>query len=88
MKHVSSSAYVAAFTARIQKLRDDKGWTQQQMAVALGVPLGTYKKYESRTLLPHILLERFSLIVDRDIGFLVTGKAPKRRPYDAGADLP
>jgi transcriptional regulator with XRE-family HTH domain len=67
------------FCARIRKLREGRGWTQLQMATALGIPLDRYRKYEKRSPLPHHLIERFSLIVGRDAGFLLTGKEPGKR---------
>jgi hypothetical protein len=50
------------------------------MATALGVPAERYRKYEYRSPLPHYLLERFALIVGRDLDYLLTGKvAPATR---------
>lgn len=49
------------------------------MATALGVPAERYRKYEYRSPLPHYLLERFALIVGRDVEYLLTGRvAPIR----------
>lgn len=49
------------------------------MATALGVPAERYRKYEYRTPLPHYLVERFALIVGREIEYVLTGKiAPIR----------
>jgi hypothetical protein len=53
------------------------------MATALGIPAERYRKYEYRTPLPHYLLERFALIVGRDIEYLLLGKTSVAR-----ADLP
>ena len=64
-----------ALIARTHKLRNDRGWSAAQMATALGVPAERYRKYEYRTPLPHYLIERFALIVGRDIPYLLTGKA-------------
>lgn len=68
------------FCARIQRLRIERGWTQEQMAKAIGVPFERYKKYETRSPMPPYLLPRFAQHVDRDVEYLVTGKAlPTRR---------
>jgi transcriptional regulator with XRE-family HTH domain len=69
-----------ALIARVHRLRNDRGYTAAQMATALGVPAERYRKYEYRTPLPHYLLERFALIVGRDIEYVLTGKvsAPVR----------
>jgi len=64
-----------ALVARTHRLRNERGWTAEQMATALGVPAERYRKYEYRTPLPHYLIERFALIVGRDIEYVLTGKA-------------
>lgn len=70
-----------AYIARIKRLREERGWTSEQMATALGVPPDRYRKYEYRSLLPHYLIEQFAQIVDRDVAYIVTGKSasPTRR---------
>lgn len=68
-----------ALCARVHRLRNERGWTAQQMATALGVPAERYRKYEYRSPLPHYLMERFALIVGREIEYVLTGKvAPIR----------
>lgn len=64
-----------AFIARVKRLREDRGWTAEQMATALGIPAERYRKYEYRTPLPHYLVEPFALVVERDVSYLLTGKA-------------
>jgi transcriptional regulator with XRE-family HTH domain len=81
--------YVAEITARVRKLREAKGWTQAQMALALGVTEEAYRKYEGRTPLPLALVERFALITQRSVLYVITGKdgepsappAPIGRPF-------
>ncbi len=68
-----------AYIARTKKLREDRGWTSEQMATALGVPPDRYRKYEYRSLLPHYLVEQFAAIVDKDVAFILTGK-PQAQP--------
>lgn len=68
-----------ALCSRVHRLRNERGWTAAQMATALGVPPDRYRKYEYRSPMPHYLLERFALIVGRDIEYVLTGKvAPIR----------
>lgn len=69
------------FCARIARLRVERGWTQEQMATAIGVPHERYKKYETRSPMPHYLIPRFAMQVDRDIEYLLTGRVaqPARR---------
>ncbi|GGJ39741.1 hypothetical protein GCM10011393_07480 [Sphingopyxis bauzanensis] len=60
--------------ARVQRLRIEREWTQQQMAAAIGLPHERYKKYETRSPMPAYLLPRFAQMVDRSVTYLVTGK--------------
>lgn len=73
------AAFNEALCARVHQLRTDRGWTAEQMATALGVPPDRYRKYEYRSPLPHYLVERFALIVGRDVEYILTGKAAPRR---------
>lgn len=66
--------YESALCQRVRDLRDARGWTQMQMATALDIPYERYKKYETRSPLPHYLLERFALLVGQDLHYVVTGK--------------
>lgn len=59
---------------RTHDLRKGRGWTAEQMATALGVPVERYRKYEKRSPLPAYLMERFCLIVDCDLDYLLTGR--------------
>lgn len=61
--------------ARVRALRDAKDWSQEQMAIALGVPVERYRKYETRSPLPSYLMERFALITDCTVEHLLTGKS-------------
>jgi transcriptional regulator with XRE-family HTH domain len=69
------SAFIAALCRRVRTLRTRRGWTAAQMATALGIPAERYRKYETRSPLPSYLMERFCLIVDCDLDFLLTGKS-------------
>jgi len=72
--------FKTAIVERVKRLREDRGWTAEQMATALGVPADRYRKYEYRTPLPHYLIERFALIVGRDPEYILLGKIPPARP--------
>lgn len=63
-----------ALIARTHRLRNERGWTAEQMATALGIPAERYRKYEYRSPLPHYLLELFALTVGRDVEYLLFGK--------------
>ena len=73
------AAFNEALCARVHKLRNERGWTSLQMATALGVPPDRYRKYEYRSPLPHYLIERFALIVGREIEYVLTGKVSQVR---------
>lgn len=81
-KDTTSTEYRAQFLERVKALRvgmkhaDGKPWTAEDMAVALGVEADTYRKYESRSLLPHELIKRFALITGVTVEFLMTGNKP------------
>ncbi len=66
---------------RTRALRDELGWTAEQMAVALGIPPDRYRKYETRSPLPAYLMERFCLITRCDFDYLLTGKANRPRSH-------
>jgi transcriptional regulator with XRE-family HTH domain len=66
-------------TKRVHRLRNERGWTAEQMATALGIGAERYRKYEYRSPLPHYLIERFALIVGRDVEYILTGKTPPAR---------
>lgn len=67
-----------ALTARVHRLRNERGFTAEEMAKALGIPAERYRKYEYRSPLPHYLLEQFAIIVGRDIEYLLTGRVARR----------
>ena len=67
------------FCERTAELRDARGWTQQQMADALAIPLERYKKYEKRSPLPQWLVARFALLVDREISDLYAVDKPIKK---------
>lgn len=71
-----------AFIKRVKRLREERGYTSEQMATALGIPAERYRKYEYRTPLPQYLIEQFAQIVDRDVAYMLTGKStvPAARP--------
>ena len=73
------AAFNEALCARTHALRNARGWTAQQMATALGLPSDRYRKYEYRSPLPHYLVERFALIVGRDVEYILTGKPAQMR---------
>lgn len=52
--------FTAKFVERVRVARDTAGYTHpDDMAKALGVPVTTYRKYESRSCMPHHLIPKF-----------------------------
>jgi hypothetical protein len=64
-----------SFIARVKRLREERGWTAERMAINLGIPPERYRKYEYRTPLPHYLIAPFADLVERDVEFLLTGRS-------------
>lgn len=72
-------AFNEALITRTRKWREEKDWTAEQMAIALGIPPDRYRKYESRTPMPAYLFQRFCLITDTTLENLVLGVPRKRQ---------
>jgi transcriptional regulator with XRE-family HTH domain len=72
-------AYNEELCRRVQDLRIARGLTQERMAELLGIPKHRYKKYEERSPMPLFLIERFSIIVGRDVDYIVTGAVRRRQ---------
>ena len=66
-----------ALCERVRALREAKGWTAEQMAIALGIPSERYRKYETRSPIPQYLIPRFAQVTDRSIEYILTGKERK-----------
>lgn len=78
-----SSIFNGAFCARTKELRIARGWTQMQMAEALGIEKAAYSKYENRSPLPHWLIPRFCLFCDTTPDQMFTVNV-KIRPFASG----
>jgi transcriptional regulator with XRE-family HTH domain len=85
MSSTTPREYRDAFVARVRQARTDAGYTQRAVAMLLGVDASTYNNYERGrgkeppTLMPLHLIERFSVLCQVQIDWLVTGKEPRRR---------
>ena len=66
--------YNEALCERVTRLRKGRFNAAADMALALGIPAERYRKYESRSPLPQYLIERFAVIVGRDVAYVVTGR--------------
>lgn len=73
-KVITSAQFKGTFCARTKRLRAESGRTQTEMAELLGVTYETYKKYETRSPLPHFLIPRFAELVHVEIALMFTGR--------------
>ena len=85
MSSTTPRKYRDAFIARVRQARTDAGYTQRAVAVLLDVDASTYNNYERGrgkeppTLMPMHLIERFCVLCQVRIDWLVTGKETGRR---------
>jgi hypothetical protein len=68
---LSPAAYRAAFFRRVRTAREFYTEEPGLMAEALGIPAGTYTRYETRTMMPHHLIPRFCQLTRRYDGLAV-----------------
>src|SRR5581483_3703613 len=83
LESVTPTRYRRQFFERVRAARVSAGKSPAEMAQLLRVPKDTYHRYETRTLLPHHLMEIFCKLTRSDLDWLVTGKAAAeslRRP--------
>jgi transcriptional regulator with XRE-family HTH domain len=68
------STYQRGVRRRIRNIREAMGWTQQEMASALGIPLETYRKYELRSMMPLHVILRFAQITHHSLDYIISGQ--------------
>lgn len=64
---VRPAAFARGFCTRVRAHRLACGFSRAEMARALGVTIAAYEKYETRSPLPHHLIEPFAVITGADI---------------------
>lgn len=69
----SPAQYRDLFIARTRQARLALGWSQKDMAAALGISEASYQKYETRSMLPHHLIPKFAEVTGLPLQFLLTG---------------
>lgn len=72
-KPSSPAAYRAAFINRTRVARELFSENAADMARALGIPVGTYPRYETRNALPHHLIPRFCELTGVPVEWLFRG---------------
>ena len=78
-KNKPPAEFLRLLFARVAQLRKEADLSQAEVAHLMGIELGAYKTYEQRTAMPIHLLERFAVIVGRDIDYIVTGRSARDR---------
>lgn len=63
-----------AFIRRVRLAREARFETQKPMLTILGLDQGTYKQYETRTVLPHRFLPKFCAATGVELDWLLTGE--------------
>lgn len=73
--------FIEAFQERLQQARKDRGLSQEQLAMLLGLKKSTYKKYETRagSGFPLYLLPALCVHLARPLEYWVYGDATTRR---------
>ena len=69
-----SSNFKKNLILRTRQARKSSGYTQNQMADALGIERAAYAQYERRSMLPHSLIAEFCELTDIDCTYFLTGK--------------
>jgi DNA-binding XRE family transcriptional regulator len=75
------TTYRKAFVQRVRAARTLASKEPAEMAKLLGVRKDTYHRYETRTLLPHYLLEKFCDLTGQELIWLVTGRHQRPEPH-------
>lgn len=79
------SDFKEQFLARTAYARHKAGFTQASMAIEMGLAkeddpkaASSYQKYETRSPLPHHLIQAFCALTDVTVGWLYNGPAVER----------
>jgi hypothetical protein len=72
------ATYRSAFFRRVRTARELFSEDYKAMAHALGIPEGTYYRYETRTMLPHHLVPRFCQLTGINADWLFNGPSAAR----------
>ena len=74
MGEAGPAEYKAGFLGRVRAAREAQFETQGEIARALGMEQPTYGKYETRSFLPHWLIDRFCAVCHISPEWLITGR--------------
>lgn len=76
MADETASAYRAGFLGRVRAARELRFGTQEELCEVLGLAQPTYHKYETRSLMPHMLIPRFCLACGVSTDWLIAARGP------------
>ena len=79
-------AYVEGILRRTREASAKMGLSQAGLAALLRIGKDTYKTYETRSPLPHYLIEQFCGVTHTDVHYFVTGR--QRQPSAVQAVQP
>lgn len=74
MDRMTETEEKAAFIGRVRAAREARYPTQKPICVILGIEQGTYKQYETRTVLPHRFIPKFCAACGVSLEWLLTGE--------------
>ena len=74
MADETASAYKAGFLGRVKAARETRFRTQEDLCEVLGMPQPKYSKYETRSLMPHQLIQRFCMACGVSMEWLIAAK--------------
>ena len=79
------TTYRRPFLQRVRSARTVAGLSPAEIAERLKIPKDTYLRYETRTLLPHHLVEAFCVVTGCNLVWLLTG-SHQRADRPGGTD--
>lgn len=75
----AEKSFNAALRKRLRELRERRGLTQAEMAIALGIETDRYRKYETRSVIPAFFMLRVAIVCQSSVEYLVTGQQAGRK---------
>lgn len=78
-KATSPAAFQREFRRKLRAARELKGLKQHEVAAALGIERDTYKQYETRSLMPHHLIEPACEFLELDPRVLLAAPRETKR---------
>jgi hypothetical protein len=90
-RDIATTAFRDNFIKRTQIARNKANYSQHAISLLLQIDQGTYKQYETRSLLPHALIPPFCALCGISLHWLFTGSdrdSINKRQRLAGPAIP